>query len=108
MMSSPFTTDVSPLLLERDSAAYRLGDLLDTLVAIRIDVGHGANGIAASPSLGPAGMQEVRVLLDRAIASAKEIFESVYRSPDSDQIGPPRQTRRLTLRRRTGVDRTPV
>ena len=106
-MSSPFPTDVSPPVLDRDSAAYRLGDLLDTLVAIRIDVGHGANGIAASPTLGPAEMQEVRVLLDRAIASAKEIFESVYRSPDSAQVGPTRQTRRVTLTRRAGIDRTP-
>jgi hypothetical protein len=103
---SSTTTGISPLL-EMDTAAYRLSHLLDTLIAIRMDLGHSANGIAASPSLDPAGMQEVRVLLDRAIASAKEIFESVYRSPDSDQVGPPRQTRRVTLRRMAGVDRPP-
>ena len=104
---SSTTAGISPPLLERDTAAYRLGHLLDTLIAIRIDLGHGANGIAASPSLDPAGMQEVRELLDRAIASTKEIFESVYRPPDSDQAGPPRPTRRVTPRGRAGVDRTP-
>jgi hypothetical protein len=62
---------------QRDIDARRMGDLLDTLIALRIDVGHGANGIAASPALGPEQMREVRVLLDCAIASAKEILDSI-------------------------------
>jgi hypothetical protein len=47
-----------------------MGELLDTLIAIRMGVGHSANGIAASPTLGPEQMREIRVLLDCAIASA--------------------------------------
>ena len=66
---SSTTAGISLTLLERDTAAYRLGHLLDTLIAIRMDLGQSANGIAASPSLDPAGMQEVRMLLDRAVAS---------------------------------------
>ena len=49
---------------ERNIAARRLGDLLDTLIAIRMDVGHSANGIATSPMLEPKQMHGVRVLLD--------------------------------------------
>jgi hypothetical protein len=63
---------------ERDIDARHLGDLLDTLIAIRMDVGHNANGIAASPALGPQQMRELRALLDHAIASTKQVFESIH------------------------------
>ena len=77
-MSSLPGSNISPTSsYERDATTRRLCDLLDTLVAIRIDVGHGANGIAASPALGPAEMREVRVLVDRAIASAKDLLGTV-------------------------------
>jgi hypothetical protein len=69
---------------QRDTDARRMGDLLDMLIALRMDVGHSANGIAASPTLGPEQMREVRVLLDCAIASAKEILDSIPYSFVSD------------------------
>ena len=69
---------------QRDTDARRMGDLLDLLIALRMDVGHSANGIAASPSLGPEQMREVRVLLDCAILSAKEILDSIPYSLPSD------------------------
>jgi hypothetical protein len=62
---------------QRDTDARRMGDLLDILIALRMDVGHSANGIAASPTLGPKQMREVRVLLDCAMTSAKEILDSI-------------------------------
>ena len=67
-------------------AARHLGDLLDTLIAIRMDVGHSANGIAASPALGAEQIRGVRVLLDSAIASTKEIFDSAHFSSGSDAV----------------------
>jgi hypothetical protein len=73
---------------QRDTDARRMGDLLDVLIALRIDVGHSANGLAASPTLGPQEMREVRLLLDCAIASAKEILDSIPYSLASD--GSPR------------------
>jgi hypothetical protein len=77
-MSSLPQSSISPTSsFEREATTRRLCDLLDILVAIRIDVGDGANGIAASPALGPAEMREVRVLVDRAIASAKYLLGTV-------------------------------
>lgn len=38
-------------VIDSEVATRRVCDLLDTLIAIRIDVGHGANGVAASPVL---------------------------------------------------------
>ena len=70
---------------QRDIDACRMGDLLDMLIALRMDVGHSANGIAASPTLGPEQMREVRVLLDCAIVSAKEILDSIPYSLASDR-----------------------
>jgi hypothetical protein len=69
---------------QRDTDARRMGGLLDLLIALRMDVGHSANGIAASPTLGPEQMREVRALLDCAIASAKEILDSIPYSLASD------------------------
>ena len=53
-----------------------LCDLLDTLIAIRIDVGHGANGMAASPALDAKQLQGIRLMLGRAIASTKDLLGS--------------------------------
>ena len=64
--------------------ARSLGDILDVLIAIRMDVGHSANGVAASPTLLPEQMSEVRLLLARAIASTKEVFDSILWSDGSD------------------------
>jgi hypothetical protein len=90
-----------------DSAARRLGDLLDTLIAIRMDVGHSANGIAASPALGPKEMREVRVLLDCAVTSTKEIFNSIRLSPASDVVAPSTRDRRATPTCMAEVGQTP-
>jgi hypothetical protein len=90
-----------------DTGACRLGDLLDTLIAIRMDVGHSANGITASPALGPEQMREVRVLLDCAIALAKEIFDSIHLSPTSDVVAPSPHDRRAAPKRTAQVGQTP-
>jgi hypothetical protein len=68
---------------ERDIDALRLGDLLDTLIAIRMDVRHHADGVAAWSGPGPQQMRELRILLDRGIALAKAVFDSIHRiEPD--------------------------
>jgi hypothetical protein len=69
---------------QSDTDARRMGDLLDILIALRMEVGHSANGTAASPTLGPEQMREVRLLLDCAITSAKEILDSIPYSLASD------------------------
>jgi hypothetical protein len=46
--------------------------------AIGRDVGHNANGIAASAALEPEQLREISVLLDCAIASTKELLGSSY------------------------------
>jgi hypothetical protein len=97
-MSSLSGTVTSAVTWERDVATRRLCDLLDTLIAIRIDVGHSANGVAASHTLGPAQMREVRVLLDRAIASTKQMFESTYRSLIADEAKPALQSEEASPR----------
>ena len=91
-------TSISATPSERETATRGMGDLLDTLIAIRIDVGHSANGVAASRVLGPEQMREVRVLLDRAIASTKEMFESTYRSLIADEAKPAPQVDEGSLR----------
>ena len=57
-----------------DSVTRELCALLDTLVALRMDLGNDANDIAASPALRPSEMHEIRLILDGAIASAKNII----------------------------------
>jgi len=64
-----------------DSTARRLYDLLDTLVAMRIDFGTNAEGKAAALTLGPAKIAGIRTLLDVAIASTKDIIGSLERPP---------------------------
>ena len=84
-----------------------VGDLLDTLIAIRVDVGHSANAIAASSILGPEQMGEVRVMLDCAIASTKEIFGLIHLSAASDAAPPIPRDRSVTPMRTAGVGQTP-
>lgn len=59
------------------SASRRLGDLLDTLVAIRIDVGRDAQGCAPARALGPTEVQQIRVLVDSAIATTRDPFRLI-------------------------------
>ena len=61
------------------STAHRLYDLLDTLVAMRLDVGDSAKGDAAAATLGPDKIHGIRDLLDCAIASTKEIIDGIAR-----------------------------
>jgi hypothetical protein len=57
-----------------DSVTRDLCALLDTLVALRMDLGHDANGTAASPVPGPSQMREIRLILDGAIVLTKDII----------------------------------
>jgi hypothetical protein len=66
---------------QRDSAARRLYDLLDTLVAMRSDFGTNAEGKAAALTLGPEKIEGIRKLLDQAIASTKDIIGELDRPP---------------------------
>ena len=63
------------------SSARRLYELLDTLVAIRMDFGDIAEGEAAALSLGSEKIQGIRALLDEAIKSTKEIIGALDRPP---------------------------
>ena len=54
-------------------------DLLDTLVAMRLDFGANAEARAAALALGPEKMEGIRELLDRAIASTKDIIGELDR-----------------------------
>jgi hypothetical protein len=103
-MSSLSGTDNLSALYKSDATTRRVCDLLDTLIAIRIDVGHSANGIAASPTLSAEQMREVRALLDHAIATTKEIFGSIHRSAVSE--GASRRHQRVKPRRMAGVGQT--
>lgn len=47
---------------QKTTDARRMGALLDLLIALRKDVGHGAKGVAASPTLGLVQMRQVRAL----------------------------------------------
>jgi hypothetical protein len=64
-----------------DGVAVRLYDLLDTLVAMRLDFGSNAEAKAAALALGPEKIEEIRAMLDRAIGSKKEIIGEVARPP---------------------------
>ena len=106
-MSSLPGTDNLSALYKSDAVTRGVCELLDTLIAIRIDVGHSANGSAASPTLTAEQMREVRALLDHAIATTKEVFGSIHRSPASDDVGASRRDRRAKPRRMAGVGQTP-
>ena len=60
--------------MHNDSAARRLYDLLDTLIAMRLDFGTNAEGKAAALTLGPEKIQAISNMLDQAIASTKVII----------------------------------
>jgi hypothetical protein len=66
---------------QRDSAARRLYDLVNTLVAMRLEVGTSVEGRAAALTLGPEKMEGIRKLLDQAIASTKDIIGELDRPP---------------------------
>ncbi len=57
-----------------DANARELRALLDTMVALRMDLGHDANGVAASPPLGPSQMRAMRLTVDGAIRSIKDVI----------------------------------
>ena len=65
----------------RNSAARRLYDFLDTLVAMRLDFGITAEGKAAALTLGPEKMEGIRKLLDQAIVSTRDIIGDLERPP---------------------------
>ena len=67
------------MLGDHSRTALRLYDLLDTLVALRLDVGASAKGLAAETTLGPERIAAVRLLLDRAIESTKDIIGAITR-----------------------------
>jgi len=67
------------MLGDHSRTALRLYDLLDTLVAMRLDVGASAKGVAAETTLGPEKIAAVRLLLDRAIDSTKDIIGDLTR-----------------------------
>ena len=56
-------------------------DLLDTLVAMRIDFGTNAQGQGAALTLGPEKIAGIRALLDNAIVATKEIIGGLERPP---------------------------
>jgi len=63
--------------------ATRLYDLLDTLVAMRMDFGNSAEGQAAASSLGPEKVLGIQAMLDRAITSTKAIIGTIARPPEA-------------------------
>lgn len=66
-----------------DSTARRMYDLLDTLIAMRLDFGTNAEGKAAARTLGPEKLEGIRAMLDQAIASTKDIIGALHRPPHS-------------------------
>lgn len=74
------SSEIRPPPVRHDSASARnLYDLLDTLVAIRLDVDEGAHSAGMATGLSAEETQGVRKLLDRAIASTKNIIEDLTR-----------------------------
>jgi len=62
-----------------NSAANRLYDLLDSLVALRLEFATGAEGDQALSPLGRAKVLAVRTVLDTAIHGTKQIIGDVER-----------------------------
>ena len=75
-------TDTGTERVHDDSVDRRLYQLLDTLLAMRIDFGHEVAAQAGAEPPDPQRMQDIRTLLDVAIASTKEIIGAVARPPD--------------------------
>jgi hypothetical protein len=69
---------------ERNPTAVRLYELLDCLVAARMDFGHSSEGDVAALDLGPERIKGVRALLDHAIASTKDIIGTIERPPSPE------------------------
>ena len=69
--------------MRNDSAARRLYDLLDTLLAMRLDFGTNAEGQAAALTLGPEKIQGIRDMLDQAIASTRVIIGTLERPSEA-------------------------
>lgn len=67
-----------------NSTALRLYDLLDTLVAMRMDFGTNSKGKAAEHTLGAEKIAAIRVLLDLAISSTKDIIGAIHRPQSVD------------------------
>jgi hypothetical protein len=65
------------LTQSEDTVARRLYDLLDTLVAMRMDFETNVEGRAATRTLGPEKITEIQALLDRAIGSTKDIIGTI-------------------------------
>ena len=63
----------------KHDTALRLYDLLDTLVAMRMDFGTNTEGEAAAHTLGPEKISDIRVLLDLAISSTRHIIGVIQR-----------------------------
>jgi hypothetical protein len=100
-MSALPSISISPSLSNKwYTATRRLSDLLDILIAVRMDVGQSADeAVLASEKL-----RVIRLLLDDAIASAKEIFASTHYSEasrTSDIVQPLRRTPRPVPTRAT-------
>ena len=69
-----------PPAVRHDSVSARnLYELLDILVAMRIDIGEGHNGGGAATGLSAERVQGVRELLDRAILSTRGIIDTLTR-----------------------------
>jgi hypothetical protein len=67
------------MLGDHSRTALRLYDLLDTLVAMRLDVGASPKGLVAETTLGAEKIAAVRLLLDRAIESTKDFIGDITR-----------------------------
>ena len=63
------------------NTAQRLYELLDTLVAMRMDFGLAVNEAQKGEAITPAKMAQVRAMLDDAIRSTKLIIGDIER-PD--------------------------
>jgi hypothetical protein len=66
------------------NTAQRLYELLDTLVAMRLDFGNAPNQAQEGEAFGPEKMAGARQMLDAAIASTKLIIGKLDRQDDAD------------------------
>jgi len=68
------------VLSDEHKIAVCLYDLLDTLVAMRMDLSNGSpEGVAAQETLGPKKVIAVHMMLDHAIESTKHIIGRITR-----------------------------
>lgn len=64
-----------------NSGSRRLYDLLDTLVALRLEYADGVNGEVAPAGIEANALHEVRASLDRVIADVKRIVNQLEPPP---------------------------